>query len=101
MQKTARVTTGARVEKHFLDLLELIYRAYYSQPEKKSDTLTLCIQKTDLLKFLIQITWENKLIQNQHYLELSEKMHEIGKMLGGWKKGVESKLAQTKTPHGM
>ncbi len=95
MQRIARYTTGARIENHFLDLLELIYIAYYSPLEKKSEKIVLCISKNDIIKYLLQVAFENKFVKEKEYLELSEKLQEVGKILGGWKKGVETKL---KTP---
>lgn len=91
MPKTARFTTGSRIEHNFLDLLQFIYQAYYSNPEKKNDLLIQSIQTNDFLKFLLQIAWENKLIQQSHYALLSDKLDEIGKMLGGWKNNIISK----------
>jgi hypothetical protein len=55
--------------------------------------LTMAISKLDGVKFFLQIAWENKCIPNEKYLKLSEDLNEIGKMLGGWRKGL-----QTKTP---
>ena len=49
------------------------------------------ISRLDVLKFFIQIAWENKLVPKDKYITLSEKLHEIGRMLGGWKKGLQSK----------
>lgn len=43
------------------------------------------------MKFLLRIAWEIKILNNQKYATLSEPLYEIGKMLGGWKKGLESK----------
>jgi hypothetical protein len=48
----------------------------------------------DVLKFLLQIAWEAKFVSHGKYGELSTALDEIGKMLGGWKKGLE-----TKTPN--
>ena len=45
MQRTARYTTGARIENHFLDLLELIYKAYYSPLENKSGKFKVKLNK--------------------------------------------------------
>jgi hypothetical protein len=39
----------------------------------------------------LQIAWENKCVKNDNYTLLSEQLIEIGKMLGGWKKGLEKK----------
>lgn len=95
MPRTARYTTGARIENHFLDLLELIYQAYYAPLENKSELIVRSISKNDLIKYLLQIAWENKLLKETPYLELSSKLQEVGKILGGWKKGIDIK---TKTP---
>jgi hypothetical protein len=48
----------------------------------------------DILKLFLQIAWENKLIPSEKYIELSTKLQEIGRMLGGWKKGLLSKTNQ-------
>lgn len=45
----------------------------------------------DILKFFVQLAWESKIIPNDKYITLSAKLEEVGKMLGGWKKGLESK----------
>ena len=95
MPRIARYTTGARIENHFLDLIELIYKAYYTPLESKSGKIVECISKNDIIKYLLQIAFENKFIKEKEYLELSEKLQEVGKILGGWKKGIEEKL---KTP---
>jgi hypothetical protein len=43
------------------------------------------------LKFFAQVAWESKLIPDDKYLDLSKRLGEIGRMLGGWKKGLQSK----------
>ncbi|MBI3442319.1 MAG: four helix bundle protein [Candidatus Sungbacteria bacterium] len=47
--------------------------------------------KLDLLKFFLQLAWKLKLIDAKRYAELSQPLDEIGRMLGGWRKGLESK----------
>jgi hypothetical protein len=49
------------------------------------------ISKNDIIKYLLQIAFENKLIKEKQYLELSNKLQEVGKILGGWKKGIDVK----------
>jgi len=44
-----------------------------------------------VLKFFLQIAWEIKALENKKYIALSEKLNEVGKMLGGWRKGLENK----------
>jgi hypothetical protein len=93
MPRTARYTTGTRIENHFLDLLELIYQAYYASIENKSSLIIKSISKNDLIKYLLQIAWENKLLKEKPYLELSSKLQEVGKILGGWKNNIEVKIS--------
>lgn len=45
--------------------------------------------KLDLLKFFLQISWEIKILDNKKYIVLSEQLNEIGKMIGGWSKGLQ------------
>ena len=91
MPRTSRYTLGARIETHFLDLLEIIYQAYYAPIDKKSEKIILGISKNDLLKYLLQIAWENKMIRDASYALIVEKVEGVGKILGGWKNSVEAK----------
>lgn len=86
-----RKDIGQKIDKTFLDALELTFVATYLPPEPKTVVLGKVISRLDVLKFLIQIAWENKLIPPEKFIELSKKLDEIGRMLGGWKKGLLSK----------
>lgn len=89
--RSSRFTIGARIENKFLDLLEFSYIAYFTEREKKMEKISQCILSLDTLKFLIYISWETKFISHKHYAAISEKLEEIGKMFGGWKKGLKNK----------
>lgn len=91
--KTYRYTLGAKVEGYFLELLEGIFISLYLSPEQKVSRLTIAISKLDGVKFFLQIAWENKSIPHEKYIELSKSLDEIGRMLGGWKKGIEKKTS--------
>jgi hypothetical protein len=39
----------------------------------------------------LQIAWEFKTIDNNKYITLSRHLDEIGKMIGGWIKGLQNK----------
>ncbi|MBI1934302.1 four helix bundle protein [Candidatus Peregrinibacteria bacterium] len=86
--KSARYTIGARIENIFLDLLEQTYTAYFSAKEKKADRIAACVFTLDILKFLISVAWEGKLISHGQCEELTVKLGEVGKMLGGWQKSL-------------
>jgi len=71
--------------------LELSFTAAYLPPEQKIILLGKTISRLDILKFFLQIAWENKLISNEKYIILSQSLEEIGRMLGGWRKGLQNK----------
>lgn len=83
--KTERILFG-RIENTILDLLELTTTAGYLSQQNKIIPLKHASKKLDLLKILIRLILEAKIIGNQQYLELQTILQEIGKMLGGWLK---------------
>jgi hypothetical protein len=90
--KIERLGVGQKIEQSFLMVLEYTFIAAYQPPEQKIIILDRTVSKLDVLKFFLQIAWENKLLPTKQYADLSEKLEEIGRMLGGWKKGLETKL---------
>jgi hypothetical protein len=87
---------GGKIEDYFLSLLENIFISIYLPREQKTLRLVIAISKLDGVKFFLQIAWENKCIPTQKYLILSAQLDEIGRMLGGWKKGLENKTPAKK-----
>ena len=89
--KQSRFTLGAKIDTLFLDAIELLFIAGYLNKEQKLPVLQKANSKLDLLKFFLQIAWELKLFDTKKYAELSESLDEIGRMLGGWIKGIQNK----------
>lgn len=56
--------------------------------------LRIAIRKFDTIKLILMILWESKSLDTKKYAALSEKMNEIGKMLGGW----QGQLLKNSTP---
>jgi hypothetical protein len=97
--KTSRYTLGSKIDGYFLELLEYVFISLYLPPEQKISRLTTAISKLDGVKFFLQLAWENSSMGQERYVTLSEQLDEIGRMIGGWKKGIEAKLAaEKKTP---
>jgi len=92
MARSARYTLGTRIENKFLDLLEFSYIAYFTEKDKKLEKIKKCILALDILKYMISIAWEGKLISNKQYESVSLKLDEVGKMLGGWMNFANKKL---------
>ena len=83
-QKDSRYTIGTKIDSLFLETIELIIKASYSDKVEKLISLKNASVKLDLLKFFLQIAWEIRSLDNKKYISLSERLDEIGKMLGGW-----------------
>ena len=96
--KVERLSLGQKIEHSFLDVLEVTYLSTYLQPDQKVIGLGKAISKLDVAKFFMQIAWENKLIPLDKYADISGKLGEVGRMLGGWRKGVIEKLNKTPPP---
>ncbi len=91
--KVERFGIGNKIEQAFLDTLEITFCLSYLSPEHKIPMLNKAITKFDIVKFFSQLAWESKLIPTDKYSDFLSMLEEIGRQLGGWKKGL-----QTKTP---
>jgi hypothetical protein len=103
LPKVERLGIGQKIEQAFLDILEFSFASSYLPPEQKIILLSRTISRLDILKFFLQLAWESKLIPTNKHAELSLKLEEIGRQLGGWKKGLVEKLKKSlvqKTPTG-
>lgn len=91
MGRDERFGIGARIDTLLLDLLEALRKASFVDTASKPGLLGTAIGIADSLRFFLQIAWENRLIPNKQYEELARAVEEIGRMTGGWRKGVLSK----------
>ena len=97
MARGQRYTIGQRIENKFLDLLELSYLAYFTERTNKAERIAECIFLLDTLKYLMHVAWEAKLVSNAHYAEVAQKLDEVGKMFGGWRKNLENPEKKNRT----
>lgn len=91
--KKSRYTLGDKLDSRFIQVLELLQIATYQGKEEKLPTLERALSGVDTLKFLLRIAWEIHVLDDKKYTALSEQLNEVGKQVGGWRKGL-----QTKTP---
>ncbi len=87
--KKSRFTFGGKIDTLFLDALELVITASYLQKQQKLPYLQKANIKLEILKFFLQTAWEMKILDSKKYIALSESLNEIGRMLGGWLKGLQ------------
>jgi len=91
--KTERLSLGQKISEKILIILELTLKATRSTAQSKQDLLYEISLELDVLKLLLQISWENKSIAPNKYLQISELAQELGQMLGGWIKSTQNKTS--------
>ena len=91
--KKSRYTLGDKIDSRFIKTLELLYIASYQGAIEKVSTLQEAVLGLDTLKFFLRIAWEIHVLDDKKYATLSEGLQEVGRQVGGWRKGI-----QTKTP---
>jgi len=84
LPKTHKYSLGQKIDNFFIEALEAMAIASFLPPNAKPPHVCLAIQKNDLLKIMLMVLWEVKAIDNNKYLNLSQPLDEIGRMLGGW-----------------
>ncbi|MBI2048329.1 MAG: four helix bundle protein [Parcubacteria group bacterium] len=95
MAREERFGIGGKIDALLLDLLEHLRVATYAHINAKPAVLAHVLNVLDSIRFFLQVTWETKLIKNQDYETLAVRVEEIGKMIGGWRKGLLAKTPPT------
>jgi len=93
--KANRFTLGSKIDEIFLSSIEYCFLASYSKITEKIILLDRCISRVDLLKLLIELAWDIHALDNKKYAEISERLFEIGRMLGGWRRQLINKTPPT------
>jgi len=96
LPKEHRYSLGKRVDTILVEIIEAITIASFLSREEKLPYVRLAIRKTDTLKIFLMILWETKSLDNSKYIQLSEKVSEIGRMLGGWNGNLSPKQNSSK-----
>lgn len=89
--KDLRYTLGSKIDNFFIEVIELISVASRINVKQKLPYLIKASIKLDTLKFFLQVAWGSKALDNKKYITISERLDEVGKMLGGWQKDVVRK----------
>lgn len=94
LPKLHRYSLGLRIDEIFIETIETLSAAAFLPKIDKLPYVRLGIRKFDTLKILLMVLWEAKSLETQRYIALSEKINEIGRMLGGW----HNQLIQQNSP---
>lgn len=87
--KKDQYVLGKRCEEHMISFMELLLSAVSLYKQEKKAKLLEANNKFDLLKVLLRMAREFKMLDNKKYLSLEEKIQEIGRMLGGWIRSLQ------------
>jgi four helix bundle protein len=82
--KKDRYTIGQKIENSMLEVIEGVVTASQLPKSEKLPILQKTSTKLDLLKVLIRLCKDLKILDNKKYFQLESYLQEIGKMLGGW-----------------
>ena len=77
---------GDRIEVKILAVQESCLRAYYSR--EKREHLIEANMTLEITRHLIRLAHALRYFSNQAYAVLSEKVDEVGRMIGGWLKAA-------------
>lgn len=91
MPREERFGIGSKIDFLFLETFEILRRATYANEKIKIDLLQRAIENIDSIRFFVQLAWELSLLTNTRYGTLGEGVENIGRMVGGWRKGLLSK----------
>ena len=87
--KSQRYSLGEQCSKQLLCVLETIFvAAALLNGAEKTTRLREASGKIDTLKLLVRLAKDCKCISNSQYLDMESRLHEAGKMLGGWIKSM-------------
>ena len=87
--KSERYALGQLCANRLLEILDdMLAVAGITDRLRKLDHLRAASTKLDTLRLLIRLCKDTKCISNEAYLAVESKLHETGKMLGGWMKSL-------------
>jgi hypothetical protein len=88
--KSQRYSLGAACQIQLLQILEaILLAAVDGDSAAKANHLRLASAKLDLMRLQIRLAKDCRCLSNQAYLELESKLHEAGRMLGGWLRSIK------------
>lgn len=98
LPKSQRFTFGERVDRLTLDCLELVIEAIWSPPKFKATPLQQVNLNLEKLRTFWRLICERRWISAQQLLFVSQKLDEIGRMIGGWLKSLDKTGGTSRAP---
>jgi hypothetical protein len=90
--KAHKYSIGLKLDQHLLVAIESVFLCLQEDdPARKLAYLRKANSEIDVAKFLLDLCYCNKSLSAKQLESLSEATIEIGRILGGWKKGLLEK----------
>ena len=84
--RSHRFLLGDRIEVNLLEILDDLIEAYYTK--NKEGLLRAANLRCEQIRVLVRLCKDLGIIGMEKYRHASEKIDEIGRMIGGWKKSL-------------
>lgn len=82
--KNQRFVLAQQIENAMLAIIQLIAKA--NMERDKRETLREVDIQLSMAKLLIRISHDLNLLSHRHYGQISMRLNEVGRLLGGWRK---------------
>ena len=92
--KPDRHVIGQQCQNLTLELLKLFFTANSETNRERFNSLRQADVTLSLLKLTTRLTYDSKALDQKKYLDLEQRLQEIGKMLGGWLKRTKENLVR-------
>ena len=90
MEKRRRYSIGLSLENSILDCMESLVMAKNATKTLKAGYLIKACSKLEVSNLKLRLTLELALVSETKIFQLQTKLDEVGRMLGGWLKSVQS-----------
>jgi hypothetical protein len=87
--KNEKYTLGQTIEQTTLDIIKDIFSCATPDAIIRKNHLNLASIQLDLLKLLIRLAYDIKVINQRAYIRTQTLLQEIGRMLGGWLRSLK------------
>jgi len=88
--KHQRYSLGEKLENTIFETIEYVVFGNVQQKNFKDAYILKANTKVELLKLYFRLAFEINIIDDKTYLKVQQHLQEIGKMLGGWLKYLQS-----------
>jgi hypothetical protein len=93
LPKRDKLGLHSHIEKEFLQVFSFLLKASLESKSEKIISLKEARFRTEIIKQLVRMEYELKIITEQVYINIESKLREISKMSTGW-----LKYTQTQNP---